>query len=533
VSGDDPELEIARLAQELKENEEALRREHRPYAEMMALQRVTATQVKAALREGEALLEYVRYLPFDFANGTWADSQHYGVFVARHGDADVHAFDLGLTSEIDDAIDRYRRMEADQGDTLPLGPSARSVRRKETKLAERSMEIATLVLTEPVRELIDAAERLYIAPDGQLGLIPFEAIVVGERPVDGADRWEYLVERNVVAYLTTGRDLVRLRQTKPSPNVGDAVLVGDPDFEADVISRAQTLYAGDEVWPAAAPRSSDTAATMSSSGPPVAFDAVSRTVPRNWGRLPDSGVAVRELQSLFNQIGVRTRLYTGREALEERIAGVRSPRILQFATHGYFGGAFDTSEPGDMLLNSFQRWTLPMLESMLLLTGANRADGSRVYRDGNRFFTEAEAEQNRIDKTTAARYEIKDGMLTAYEVVNMDLRGTELVGLMACQTGLGIARGGEHVVGLREAFLIAGARSVVMSMWVVPTIETMAQMKSFYRGWLLGDGRTSRLEAFHDAQLAALRAARDGKGSGHPFFWGGFIYAGDPGDPAG
>jgi CHAT domain-containing protein len=87
---------------------------------------------------------------------------------------------------------------------------------------------------------------------------------------------------------------------------------------------------------------------------------------------------------------------------------------------------------------------------------------------------------------------------------------------------------GESVAGLRQAFTIAGSQSLVMSLWPVPLDETASQMRSFVTGWLaLG---LPRYPAFRASQLAALESARRRTGTGHPFWWAGFIYAGDPGD---
>jgi CHAT domain-containing protein len=116
-------------------------------------------------------------------------------------------------------------------------------------------------------------------------------------------------------------------------------------------------------------------------------------------------------------------------------------------------------------------------------------------------------------------------------VTGMNLQGTELVNLTACETGLGQVTP-DGVVGLRQAFLLAGARALTMSMWEVPTTETVAQMSDFYRRWLGVGARSSRTRygAFRAAQLAALARAREAHGGGHPFYWAGTIYVGDPGD---
>jgi CHAT domain-containing protein len=118
-------------------------------------------------------------------------------------------------------------------------------------------------------------------------------------------------------------------------------------------------------------------------------------------------------------------------------------------------------------------------------------------------------------------------------VTGMNLEGTELVNLTACETGLGEVTP-DGVAGLRQAFLLAGARSLTMSMWEVPAQETGEEVSDFYNRWLGGGSghpqTKSRYEAFRAAQLAALKQAREQHGASHPFYWAGVIYVGDPGD---
>jgi CHAT domain-containing protein len=115
--------------------------------------------------------------------------------------------------------------------------------------------------------------------------------------------------------------------------------------------------------------------------------------------------------------------------------------------------------------------------------------------------------------------EAEDGLLTAEDITGLDLLGTQLVVLSACETGLGEIHVGEGVFGLGRAFVLAGAKTLVMSLWKVPDQQTQELMEDFYRRLLDGQPRA---EALRQAQLA-LKARYP-----NPLFWGAFICQGDP-----
>jgi CHAT domain-containing protein len=118
-----------------------------------------------------------------------------------------------------------------------------------------------------------------------------------------------------------------------------------------------------------------------------------------------------------------------------------------------------------------------------------------------------------------------DGILTAEEVAALNLSGTEWAVLSACDTGVGEIKAGEGVFGLRRAFQVAGARTVIMSLWSVEDQSTRAWMRALYEGRF--QRHLSTADAVHQASLSVLRDRRAHGLSTHPFFWAAFVAAGD------
>ena len=114
----------------------------------------------------------------------------------------------------------------------------------------------------------------------------------------------------------------------------------------------------------------------------------------------------------------------------------------------------------------------------------------------------------------------------AEKILALPLAATELVVLSACETGVGEVRAGEGVFGLRRVFAQAGARSLVMSLWSVPDLETKELMVNFYR--ILGEKGGSRSEALRQAVLEEMAIVRQRYGQPNPFFWGAFVFLGQP-----
>jgi CHAT domain-containing protein/lipopolysaccharide biosynthesis regulator YciM len=274
------------------------------------------------------------------------------------------------------------------------------------------------------------------------------------------ERGRYLVESYELTYLTSGRDLLRV-DARAQPRQ-PALVVADPAYGDP--SLASTAETRDIVQKAA-----ESGAAASDFGdiafPPLAYTA-------------------EEARALSEVLEASTVL-TGEAATERALKGAQAPTVVHVATHGFFLGTRDAgSGPRVTALEN------PLLRSGLALAGAN------ARRSGE-----------------------DDGVLTAAEVAGLDLWGTKLVVLSACNTGVGEVRTGDGVYGLRRALVLAGSESQVMSLWAVSDRATRDLMVGYYRGLLRGEGRT---EALRRVQLAMLGEAR----TRHPFYWAGFIQSG-------
>ncbi len=200
---------------------------------------------------------------------------------------------------------------------------------------------------------------------------------------------------------------------------------------------------------------------------------------------------------------------SGSSASETAVKNALSGRrVLHFATHGFFisdacppdgsrsGGVARSSAAARFAEEGREN---PLLLSGLAFAGANRRGAARLDED--------------------------DGILTAEEVAGLNLNGVEWAVLSACDTGLGEIRAGEGVFGLRRAFQVAGARTVIMSLWPVDDQATRAWMRALY------EARFSRglstADAVHSASVSVLRDRRAKKQSTLPLYWAAFVAAGD------
>ena len=515
------------LAEQIEQLDGQLRQGNPAYAATARVRQVKLEDISRALRPGEALAEYVRYQLFDFATAK-AGSAHYGVFLLLGGSGQVTAVDLGEANAIDAAVDQFRaKVRKAIDDFKEIAPSRVQIRHSEEDVGLASAALRELVW-QRLEPQLAGIKRVYVAPDGPLSLIPFEALARR----DDSGGWRYLAEDRELIYLGTGRDLsdLALSAGATAERPKTAVLIGNPAFSAEPEELAAqeaklTPRTATPVIQSSIPSVPTAPTAPSTLGGVTGGDGAPRLqIPRTWPQVDVLMDLIQQANLQLRRLGWSVTTLTGRLAVKETVEAVEAPRILQFATHGYV-----LDPPKD----DSQGWDNPLLRSMLIMAGVNR--WHPVYRVGTEFMTKSAAQARGLtdEQLPGALAELGNGVLTAYEVTGMKLQGTELVNLTACETGLGEVTP-DGVAGLSQSFLLAGARSLTMSMWEVPADETTLQIGDFYHRWLgnAGKGRNPehRYEAFRAAQVDALARARQDHGSGHPFYWAGIIFVGDPGD---
>ncbi len=185
-----------------------------------------------------------------------------------------------------------------------------------------------------------------------------------------------------------------------------------------------------------------------------------------------------------------------KSASDDNFKNIASPSLLHVATHGFFLPENTSNEEKVLGIEVSQAKANPLLRSGLMLANAELTMSNSELQQSN--------EVNSVN----------NGILTAYEVLTLDLKNTELVVLSACETGLGEIKSGEGVYGLQRAFQVAGAQSVVMSLWKVSDEATKSLMTFFYQEWMAGK---SKNDAFISAQKKLRQEFPE------PYYWGAFV----------
>jgi len=271
---------------------------------------------------------------------------------------------------------------------------------------------------------------------------------------------KYVLDEAKISLVTNTKDLLVAQKEETYNNL--AYLFGFPDYGVSVEDRNALVQKERDAQPV--------------------YYALTMTRGENsLSELPGTKKEVENIAEMMTASGWTPEILTGDKALEETLKDCFKPRVLHIATHGYFQPNSTTKQN-------------PLLRSGLMLAGAGQTLAG-----------------NKDDRS-------EDGILTAYEAMNLNLDNTDLVVLSACETGLGEVSNGEGVYGLQRAFKVAGARSIIMSLWKVNDETTQELMTSFYDNWLKSGNKR---EAFEKAQQICKVKYKS------PYHWGAFVMVGE------
>ena len=474
--------QIDQLAQRQEELERELSTRSAAYRE--AQQLVTVDELRACLPAGYALVDFWEYSqlmsPVDDKPGPPQFERRLVAFVIRPEVSSVTLIPLGAVKSLAQAIDTWRRS---------FGQSAEAVQAGQL-LRER--------LWTPLEPHLADAKTVLASPDGVLGRFPLIALP-GDKP------GSYLLEQRALAIVPVPQAIVSLLKAKDPDRpavAGNLLVLGDVDYDAQPDSQDSSVPKKKFGRSPAVVRGSDWRGFT--------------PLPATRGELATIDKLYRDL---FGPDGVT--LLEKTEANEKRFRQ-EAPRhkYLHVATHGFFApeslrsALKDSADRGARLSESDSSRRFvgypPGLLSGLALAGANRPPDA----------------------------EHDDGILTASEVESLDLRGVDLALLSACETGLGNVAGGEGLLGLQRAFQVAGARSVVASLWKVSDDATRSLMERFYDN--LWQKEMSTLESLREAQLWMLKEGQhrglvrldqpqpaEAPKRTPPFYWAAFVLSGD------
>lgn len=350
-------------------------------------------------------------------------------------------------------------------------------------------EVANLVWG-PLKEELRGIHHVYFSPSGILHIIPIEY-------APGMDAYN-------IYRLSTTREIIELKSSlghKKNNEISTAVLYGGVDYETMGIEENSSSKAVN---------------------PELVFNNLSKEISKELHRsfvdnvdsrgrkicyLPNSLTEVLDIQASFERTQRQVIIFTGREATESSVKYLsgHAPHSLHFSTHGFYftwEQARKNDEQFFMINNDYRVRNIEdkaLTRNGLFLAGANK-----VIEEGD------------------FKFNSNDGILTAYEISQLDLRGLDLVVLSACQTGLGDVVQGEGVFGLQRGFKKAGVKSILMSLWPVNDFTTQLLMVEFYKNYLSGN---SKHEALKQAQKY-VKEYKDDNGEQlfeSPYYWAGFI----------
>ncbi len=417
---------------------------------------VSFNEVKNNLADDEVAIEFVK---FNLYNKGETDSTLYVAYIiSKKQDAPIYV-PLFEKRELQKLLDSAGN--TNQSMVLKLYRS--SLLSKKSSNANFGQSLYNLIW-QPLEPYLKGITTVHYAPVDKLNSIAFNALAI--------DSGVYLIDKYKLYQHTSTRSLsIKNPVSNGQKNI---VLFGDANFSLD----PATITAYE--------KAADTAVVKRG------FDK-GQVKTNAWSQLPGTAEEIKKIQQLFSTNKLSTFVFSGANATEDNFKKLnnQSNTIIHIATHGFFLERIDNEQQNLEANNTTSYNTAydPMLRSGIVLGGANYAWNQGFVPKGK-----------------------QDGIVTAFEISQLNLTKTDLVVLSACETALGDIQGSEGVYGLQRAFKLAGVKNLIVSLWQVPDKETAELMNNFYQHYL--DGISIR-EAFYKAQQTMRKKYS-------PYYWAAF-----------
>jgi len=460
-------LDTKEMEEKVNELEKELVRSSQIFANQQQFLKTSWEDLKNDIGNNEVAIEFSSFNFYDLKNWTKV-STYYVALVLRKNDEYPQMIYLCEEKQLDSVLNNTCGGDAQKTEQLY---SARGVG---INGATQSLHLASKLydlIWRPIDSLLKDINTVYYSPSGLLHKISFAAIATPDSMC--------LLDKYKLVQLGRTAEIVGSEREDRYITVSDtAFLCGGINYDQmktdKGIEDEKELFAYNR-------------------GPQISNDST-RSI--SWRYLPGTYKEARYIDSLFRKNKTSTVLYSDSNATEtifKNLSG-KAPQVIHVSTHGFFFPEPKKEKPNDAFINmgeeTYRFSENPLLRSGLIFAGANY-----VWKGG--------------EQTPGQ----DDGILTAYEVSNMNLYNTKLVVLSACETGLGDIKGSEGVFGLQRAFKMAGVDYIIMSLWKVPDKETTEFMKLFYSNCL---SNHSIRESFYLTQTTMRKKY-------NPYYWAAFV----------
>lgn len=421
--------------------------------------RISMKNVQDELEKDEAAIEFVNFrVPVKKS----ADSIIYAAYVLTKSDSVPHFVPLFEEEQMQQLLDSYNKPGRNPAKVF-YGDGIITPKGKSTKQGEALYKLTW----QPLEPYLTGMKKISYSPAGKLFSVAFHALPLGSDSL--------LMEKYQMQQYTSTRQVALRSNEGQTEEPTSITLFGDANFSMDSsqLTNQRTSLSDSYVS-----RSIYTPSLRGGGFEP-------------WGSLPGTAKEVNSIKQLFDKSKSTTKLFTQTASSEENLKALsgNSPQVLHIATHGFFLPDPNKAKKIDNT-NVYTIPDDPLLRTGLVLSGGNYAWSGKTPIEG-----------------------VEDGIVTAYEIAQLNLSNTELVVLSACETALGDVKGTEGVFGLQRAFKMAGVKKMIVSLWRVPDRETSELMTAFYTYWM--KGKTIE-QAFSQAQA-------DMRKKYSPFYWAAFI----------